>query len=165
MHQPIKDNLEEYLKGSGEREISQDFAAHLASCRACADELGMIQEQARVLRVLRPAADLEPRPGFYARVMEQIEKQAGDSFWSIFLEPAFGRRLAIASAALVLLLGTYLISTEPGDHGWTPAPVAVVQPDNPGTDISAPDDVTLPGPDSLQQQRDAVLVNLASYQE
>ena len=163
MHQPIRDNLEEYLNGWNDREIPQDFDAHLASCRACAEELRIIQQQMNMLRVLRPAADVEPRQGFYARVIDRIEKQGSDSFWSIFLEPAFGRRLAIASAALVLLLGTYLVSTEPGDHGFTPSAVAVVQPDAP--DVGVPDDVTLPGPDSLQQQRDAVLVNLASYQE
>ena len=160
MHQPIKDNLEEYLKGSGEREISQDFTAHLASCRACADELRIIQRQAQMLQVLRPG-DVEPRAGFYARVIERIEKQGSDSIWSIFLEPAFGRRLAIASVALVLLLGAYLISTEPGDHGLTPPPVIAVQQGDPAPAV--PD--TPPGPDSLQQQRDAVLVNLASYQE
>ena len=166
MHQPIKDNLEEFLKGSGEREISPEFATHLASCRACADEIHMIQQQAQMLRVLQPAADLEPRPGFYARVMERIEKQAGDSFWSIFLEPTFGRRLAIASAALVLLLGTYLISTEPGDQGLTAAPaVAEMQSGNSGATAPIPENASSPGPDSIQQQRDAVLVNLASYQE
>lgn len=160
MHQPIRDNLEEYLNGSNDREIPQDFAAHLTSCSACVEELRIIQQQTQMLRTLRPG-DLEPRAGFYARVMDRIENQGSDSFWSIFLEPAFGRRLAIASAALVLLLGTYLVSTEPGDHGLTP--VAVMQPGAP--DVATNDDVTLPGPDSLQQQRDAVLVNLASYQE
>lgn len=159
MHQPIRDSLEEYLKGSGDREISQEFTAHLASCKACADELGIIERQTVMLRVLRPGPDVEPRPGFYARVIERIEKQGTDSFWSIFLEPAFGRRLAIASLALVLLLGAYLISTEPGDHGLSPAPMVAVQ------EGPTPDDVTLPGPDTPQQQRDAVLVNLASYQE
>src|SRR5438105_7767104 len=110
MHQPVRDNLEEYLNGSNDREIPQDFAAHLASCSACVEELRIIQQQTQMLRTLRPG-DLEPRAGFYARVMDRIEKQGSDSFWSIFLEPAFGRRLAIASAALVLLLGTYLVST------------------------------------------------------
>ena len=164
MHQPIRDNLEGYLNGSNDGETPQDFAAHLASCSACAEELHIMQQQTQMLRVLRAGGDLEPRAGFYARVMDRIEKQGSDSFWSIFLEPAFGRRLAIASAALVLLLGTYLVSTEPGDHGLTPSSVAVMQqPDAP--DVVPSDDVTLPGPDSLQQQRDAVLVNLASYQE
>ena len=156
MHQPIKEGLENYLNGSGDRGISQDFTAHLASCKACADELLLIQEQSRLLRSLR-AAEVEPRPGFYARVMERIEQQADSSIWSIFLRPSFGRRIAIASAALVVLMGTYLVSTEPGSAGLPPSDAAVVSTTLP--------EGSVPAEDSLQQQRNAVLVNLASYHE
>jgi anti-sigma factor RsiW len=156
MHQPIREGLEDYLNGSGDREISQDFAAHLASCRACANQLDLIREQAGLLRVLRPVEDAEPRPGFYARVMDRLENQVDSSIWSIFLRPSFGRRIAIASAALVLLMGTYLVSTEPGERGVSTNPVV---------STSRYVDESVPPGDSLQQQRDAVLVNLASYPE
>jgi len=146
MHQPIREGLEDYLKGSGDRVISQDFTAHLASCKDCAEELRLVQNQAQSLRLLR--AGEEPRPGFYARVIDRIERQTDLSIWSIFLRPTFGRRIAIASAALALLMGAYLVSTEPGDHERLSNPTVVTTAD-----------------ESLQQQRDAVLVNLASYHE
>ena len=155
MHQPIRESLEEYLKAPGDREISQDFAAHVASCKTCAEELRLIEEQARLLRVLRPSEEAEPRPGFYARVIDRIESQADSSIWSIFLRPSFGRRIAIASAALALLMGTYLVSTEPGEHGLSKSPIVVTSGQN----------GSLTAEDSLDQQRDAVLVNLASYHE
>jgi len=72
---------------------------------------------------------------------------------------------AATALPVVLLLGTYLISTEPGDHGLTPMSLAAVQQDDSAADVTPAMDVTLPGPNTLQQQRDAVLVNLASYQE
>ena len=147
MHQPIREGLEEYLNGAGDRAIPRDFTAHLATCKDCADELRLIQDQAQSLRLLR--AGEEPRPGFYARVMDRIERQTDLSIWSIFLRPSFGRRIAIASATLALLMSVYLVSTEPGDREYSSSSPAVV---------TASDD-------SVQQQRDAVLVNLASYRE
>src|SRR5579872_7309278 len=58
----------------------------------------------------RFAADL--RPGFYARVMERIEAEGPISIWNLFIESAFGRRIAVASLALALLVGVYLVSSE-----------------------------------------------------
>jgi predicted anti-sigma-YlaC factor YlaD len=156
MHQPIRDNLEDYLKGSAPK-VPQAFHAHLVACEECASELRLLEAQANMLRSLRSDPDVGPSPGFYARVMQRVEEQAPVSIWSIFLQPSFGRRLAIASATLVVLLGTYLITTEPGDQiiAVTP-PVAVT---------AAPE--TGGAQDSLQQQRrrDAVLVDLASFHE
>jgi len=151
MHQPIRDNLEEYLKGFGERKAPPEFTAHLASCRQCSDELLMMDRQTRLLRSLSAGEEMDPRPGFYARVMERIEAQTDSSIWSVFLQPAFARRLAVASATLALLLGTYLIGTEPGEQ---PGPAAVVATQS----VPFADDAQ-----HVDQQRDAVLVNLASY--
>jgi predicted anti-sigma-YlaC factor YlaD len=160
MHQPIRDNLEDYLKGSIQQ-VPQAFHAHLVACEECANELRLLESQANMLRSLRSVEDVVSIPGFYARVMERIEDQGRVSVWSIFLQPSFGRRLAIASATLVLLLGTYLVTTEPGDQGAASSPSVA-------TDI-----VSMPAPeagavdDSLQQQRqrNAVLVDLASFHE
>src|SRR5579872_6658123 len=58
----------------------------------------------------RFAADL--RPGFYARVMERIEAEGPISIWNLFIESAFGRRIAVASLALALLVGVYLVTSE-----------------------------------------------------
>src|SRR5690349_12085842 len=102
MHQPIKDNLEEYLRGSAHL-VPQAFHAHLEACEECASELRLLETQAMMLRSLRSSSEAAPRPGFYARVMERVEEQGRTSIWSVFLLPSFGRRLAIASAALVVL--------------------------------------------------------------
>ena len=144
MHQPVKDNLEEYLNRRGDREMPGEMAAHLQECLNCAKELEQIEKQSVMLRMtLR--AECEPRPGFYARVMDRIDRQADNSIWAVLLRPTFGRRIAIVSAALVMLLGSYLVTSERS------APAAIQQ------EISQES--------SLPQQRDAVLVNLASYHE
>jgi predicted anti-sigma-YlaC factor YlaD len=159
MHQPIRDNLEDYLKGSIQQ-VPQAFHAHLVACEECASELRLLETQANMLRSLRSVEGVVPIPGFYARVMERVEDQGKASIWSIFLQPSFGRRLAIASATLVVLLGTYLVTTEPGDQSLASIP-------------SVATDIVMPAPEanavdaSLQQQRqrNAVLVDLASFHE
>ena len=145
MHQPVKDNLEGYLNRHGDREMPGEMAAHLRACRSCATELEQIEKQSVMFRMTLRASDCEPRPGFYARVLDRIERQTDTSIWAVLLMPAFGRRIAIAAAALVVLLGSYLVSSERS----APAPAQL--------EISQ--ESTLP------QQRDAVLVNLASYHE
>ena len=157
MHEPIKDSLEEYLNGCREN-VPQEFYAHLRSCEACASELKLLELHSGLLRTLRHEEDLEPRAGFYARVMDRIENDSRSSIWSVFLQPRFGRRLAIASAALVLLLTTYLVTTEPGGPEFAPATAAVMS--TTASDFAGPQDTP-----QQQQERDAVLVNLASYHE
>jgi anti-sigma factor RsiW len=146
MHHQIRESLENYLKGSAS-DVPAEFHAHLGECSECAGELRSIEAQSQLLRSLRDARGMEPRAGFYARVMERIEAQPA-SIWSVFLEPKFGFRLAVASAALAALLGTYLVTSEPSGPESGSAPVVV------STDIP-----------QQQQQRDAVLVDLASYHQ
>lgn len=154
MHQPIREHLEDYLKGAS-RSIPPEFGAHLASCEGCASEVRLMEQQSRALRSLG-APQFEPCAGFYARVMERIEAQQY-SMWSVFLERRFGLRLAVASAALALLMGVYLMSSDPG--GMLSSGPSVVF-----TDTSAPEASVQP--ELVQQhQRDAVLVDLASYHE
>jgi len=154
MHQPVRDNLEEYLKGST-REIPQEFHAHLAACEDCANELRLYESQAEMLRLLQlDAEQIDPRAGFYGRVMDRIEQEGRSSIWSALLQPNFGRRLAMASAVLVMLLGTYFVTTEARE----PAVVS--------SDVAMSDVQPAANQDSQQQrQRDAVLVNLAAYHE
>jgi hypothetical protein len=163
MHQPIRNHLETYLSyssgasngNSQEQRIPQEFHAHLAACRSCAQEVQVLANHAQLLRASQHAEQLELRPGFYARVLERIERQRKpDSFWSVFLEPSFGKRLAYACTALVLVLGTYLVSSEPGDQ--LTAPIVVVSQDQASPNVDG----------SIQpKDRDAVLVNLASFHE
>jgi hypothetical protein len=143
MHLPVSDNLEEYLSRRGDCEMPGEMAAHLQECRSCVRELAQIEEQAAMLRSLR-AGTCEPSPGFYARVMDRIDR-TDDSIWAVLLMPALGRRIVIASSALVLLLGSYLITSEA--ETTPPSPQEIGQQN------------------TLPQQRDAVLVSLASYRE
>ncbi len=93
--------------------------------------------------------------------MERIEAQPA-SIWSVFLDRKFGLRLAVASAVLVALLGTYLVTSEPGGPEFASSP-AVVLTDSPRStqaSLQQPDDGL-----QQKQQRDAVLVDLASYHQ
>ena len=163
MHQPVKDNLEEYLKDVGgkfTRPLPPDMEAHLASCGECVGKLSQLEQQSVALRSLRARDDLEPRTGFYARVMQRIEEaRATNSVWSAFLDPVFAKRLIYASATLVLLLGTYLVSTESGDMTAGYQPTAIVAPTHQIATAADEPENTSP------QERDAVLVNLAAYHE
>jgi hypothetical protein len=159
MHQPIRDGLEEYLKGST-RKIPPEFEAHLAACEGCANELQGLRTQAQMLRSLRSEGELEPRAGFYARVRERIDAEERSSIWSVFLDPRFGRRLAVAAASLAMLLGAYLVTTERGGLEFASAPTVVM------TDTPQPAEAAVEQDTPQQQQdRNAVLVDLASYHE
>jgi hypothetical protein len=111
-----------------------------------------MQAQARLFGSIRPAAEVEPPAGFYARVMERIESQRRVSIWTVFSESPFGRQIAFASLVLAVLMGTYMVSTEPGEE--------IALRDSPAAEQVTP----VLGPNQ-QQDRDAVLVNLATYQE
>jgi predicted anti-sigma-YlaC factor YlaD len=108
MHREIYEHLEDVLSGS-----PPDLAArHLQSCAECRDEVGVMRAQAKLVQQLKAPADLEPRAGFYARVLERIEAEGPVSIWNLFVESAFGRRIAVASVALALVLSVYLVSSE-----------------------------------------------------
>ena len=164
MHDPIRDNLEDYLRGSADK-IPQEFQAHLASCGDCATELRLLELQSEVLRSLRPDEEMEPRAGFYARVMDRIENEGRSSIWSVLLQPSVGRRMAVACATMVVLLGTYFVATELSEPMVAVAPsVADVAPVLP--EIEAPRLQTVRENNAqVERQRDAVLVNLASFHE
>jgi predicted anti-sigma-YlaC factor YlaD len=153
MHRSIRDHLEEVLAGSrddGSRGLARgsEVAEHLKNCEECGGQVEAMREQALLLRHLRSEA--EPRPGFYARVMERIEAEGPASIWNVFIESTFSRRVAMASMALALLFGVYVVTAEQNEH----ATITV--------DGNASNQVwNQPGtPD-----RDAILVNLVTYQE
>jgi hypothetical protein len=153
MHRPVKDHLEEYLAEPENGRVLKEVQAHLESCGDCVRELSALQEQHGMLQAIRPNRVEEPAPGFYARVMSRIEKQEEDSVWSVFLEPVFGKRLAYVCGALVLLLGTYLVSTEPAEHMTPTSDIVLSQPSD------SMDGQVQP------RQRDAVLVNLVTFKD
>jgi hypothetical protein len=156
MHKPIKERLEEYLRGAGEQGHLVEFRAHLGSCGSCREEVGAMEAQARLLRVLGKAEKIEPAAGFYARVMEIIETRRVVSLGNAFLEPAFERRLIFASLAAVILLGSYLFYTEQRPSFEASSPVTIM--------AAEPLDQDRFGADP-QSDREAVLLSLASYQE
>jgi hypothetical protein len=156
MHQLIKDHLEEYLRDTGTGKVPPEFRSHLASCKACAQETELLAAQGLLFRSALAVNDAEPSPGFYARVMNRVEEERRDeSIWAVLLEPAFGRRLAIACGTLALLLGTYMASTERAEHPMTPSGVVMSDDRNSTVDNGS----AAPG------QRDAVLVNLVTYRD
>src|SRR6202162_4299577 len=110
MHREIRNHIEDVLTGA-ESVLGRQ---HLSECEDCRAQLLRMREHASLLRELRPpdGAEMEPRAGFYARVMERIEAEGPISIWNLFIESAFGRRIAVASMALALLLGIYLVSAE-----------------------------------------------------
>ena len=97
--------------------------------------------------------------------MDRIEAEGRASIWSILLEPAVGRRLAVACATLVLLLGTYFVATEMSEPMIAVAPSIAATASPITADSSTPQTATDEDSPQQQQQRDAVLVNLASFHE
>ena len=165
MHRVVEENLEEVLRGT-----SAAAAAHLAECADCREEVGAMRDQSALLRTLRARAEeLEPRAGFYARVMERIEAQTPVSIWNLFFDSMFGRRIAMASLALALLLGVYLVSTDQPERqfAYIPDSIEPVEvlpvPVISGQFVALHDDagVMMPG----EPNDDSVLVNLVTYRE
>jgi predicted anti-sigma-YlaC factor YlaD len=152
MHREVRDRLEDILAGghAGNSGVAWDKARHLDECAECRNNLAAMRDQQRLLRSLRLSEEVEPRAGFYARVIERIESQGAASIWSLFFDSPVGRGLAMASMVLALSVGVYLVSSERGAE-----PVG-------GGVLTAPDSgAMLTG----SPDRDAVLVNLVTYRE
>jgi anti-sigma factor RsiW len=157
MHQPIREGLEAYL--SGERATPQlaEFNAHLSHCAECRASVEAMTQQSQLLQSMRPEQPFDPTPGFYARVLERIESQGSDSFWSIFLEPMFGKRFGYAAFAVFLILsGVALVGGQDSvSASSTPEAVlathAMAYPPAPGLD--------------QQHDRDVVFAKLASWSD
>lgn len=160
MHPVMRDRLEKALAGTPDEVVRK----HLSECAECSAEFDFMKEQSEALRLLRAPVEMEPRAGFYARVMERIEAE-GVSIWELFFESVFGRRIAIASLALALLFGIYLYTAE------RPEDAMVASSDDPADVIPAPDLSTLPQVQSVglggavTPDPDSVLVNLVTYRE
>jgi anti-sigma factor RsiW len=161
MHREIRDHIENVLAGSEPE--------HLAGCEECRSEVQGMQEHTALLRELRAPESFvaEPRAGFYARVMERIEAEGPISIWNLFIESAFGRRIAVASMALAILLGVYLVTSERSAEDPMVAvqqvqlqPLVVVGEDGPARIITQMDQSP-----AGQSSEDAVLADLVSYQE
>jgi hypothetical protein len=113
-------------------------------------------DHARMLRLLSAAEEVEPLPGFYARLLGTIETQRNAGTWAMFAEPGFARRLTYAALTAVVILGSYFIYSEQQTQLQAASPASFLAADPIGG--------TQVGMDP-QRDREMVLVSLASYQE
>ena len=152
MHEPIIGSIEEYLSGVRIPQVED----HLQQCEECRVELALMLEHSSLLRSLQPNEGAEPLAGFYGRVMNRIETQAKPSIWTLFGESLFARRLAVASMAFVLILSAGFLANPPGEvfaPGGSPEVIIAAEPDEAG----------LPLGNDQQKDREAILVQLATY--
>lgn len=153
MQQPIRGKLEDYLSGMDE-ENRREFDALLAEDDESRRQVEEMQRHSNLLRTLRAPDEMDPSPGFYARVMDRIESERPVSVWDVFLEPMFAKRVAYASLALLLVLGFLTVSVETGPDVYASSPEVILS--------EAPVSPAL-GVDQ-QRDRNVVLVNLATYE-
>jgi hypothetical protein len=145
-----------------------------AADEATRREVTAYRETAGMLHALQCPEDApQPSANFYARIMERIEaERASNSFWSIFLNPQFSRRLVFASAALLILLGVTLATTDSTNVGLfgTAAPELVeAQMFGGGQDIavetaSQPIEAGLVSHDDAEGH-DQILATLTTFQQ
>ncbi len=159
MHRSVEDHIEEFLEGRLSGVARESFESHVAVCRQCHDLAVQMQSHSELLHCLSAPAELEPSPGFYARVMRRVDSEARPSFWSLLLDPIFLRRLVYASASLVILMGVFLLATEPVHHELASTPVhALAQPSAAQLNSEQP-----ASPENVQQGRDSLLITLATF--
>jgi predicted anti-sigma-YlaC factor YlaD len=125
MHQTIQDGLEDFLADACDRVERARIEAHLQQCAECRHEVDMMKEMAGLFETLRSSDAPVPSPGFSAGVTALIERQRSESFWIGFLEPVFGRRLALASLLVLAMLGTVLMSRET-EYATGPSPEMIL---------------------------------------
>jgi hypothetical protein len=83
---------------------------HFAKCRSCRDAAQELLVARKVFRGVSPRTE-EPGPWFVTRVMAAIaakEKELSEARKTWLAVPRFASRLALASAALLLLASTWL---------------------------------------------------------
>jgi len=153
MHGSIRDRLEDLLAARGAAGEHTDLATHLSACAECSRELTTMKAQAELLHRWRTPEELEPAPGFYARVLQRIEERTKASMWGALLYSPFTKRLVYASLTLALMLGTYVITQESRDgHLGGGASIVAQDVREEAPVIGSPD-----------EQRDAVLANFAAH--
>jgi predicted anti-sigma-YlaC factor YlaD len=153
MHEPLKGRIEDYLHGG---DHLPDVEQHLAHCQSCSAEASQMKKQVEMLRLLKSPGEIVPDAAFYARLMNRIETQAKPSIWNIFGESIFAKRLAYASITFVVLLGTYFVSSTTNDQQLANSSPEMLMSIDPH-----PMEVGV----DPQKDREAILVNLTTYQE
>ena len=119
MHAVIINDLEQYLSGRLPPSALDRFQAHLRTCGACREEVAEVHESSGILRSLKPAGDAAPPPYFVAKIMQTVAGLPSPSFWSMFGDFAFARRVVFAALLTMAVLGSVLVSRE---HAYAPNP-------------------------------------------
>ena len=131
MHAVIIESLEEYLSGSLDPGTLRETEAHLAACPSCREEVRAMQDLSGMFVSLRADEVVEPTPGFYTRVVEQVGRSKPAPWFAglLGLDMAFGRRLVFASLLLMAVMGSYLVTHEAGVQVG-PSPEAILAQQN-----------------------------------
>ena len=153
MHRSVRGRLEYLLANRGNACGHRQVSAHLASCAKCSSEISLMQEQAALLKSLRAPAELDPSPGFYARVVQLIEDQKA-TMWGAFICSPFAKRLLYASLSVAVMLGTYVVTQEARDGHLLGVQTVIAQ--------NGHYDAPVTGDQS--EQRDAVLENFVIHE-
>jgi anti-sigma factor RsiW len=161
MDRYIEQNLEGYLGGTLDADRQSEFARRLAASDEYTREMvARFADHGRMLRESLSTGDaMEPAPGFYARVVRRIDSQRVTDWWAAFLEPQFTTRLAVASLALLFLLGVTMVTTEEDPLVAAATPIEIMA--EPASELASSDFTAEMPPEG----RDIVLVDLATYQE
>ena len=160
MHESVRSQLEDILQGRLKPGAKAAVAEHLKSCPACTAELGQMSLQADVLRSLKAPEVPELSAGFYARVLQRVETQGRPSFWSLLLDPVFGRRLVYATASMFLLMASFLLATSGNEPELAQTPVHMMaQPE------ATPAAMRVGVGEDVQQDREHFLATMATFSE
>lgn len=125
----------------------------------------MMTQHSALLRSLRSPESVEPFPGFYARVMDRVQTQAKPSAWALFGESMFAKRMAIASLTFMLLLSAAFLANPPGEvHAPAFSPEAIIAT-SPEAIMAAEQEEPMPLGTDQQRDREAILVQLATYSD
>ena len=154
MHQVIQDGLEDFLAGACNRADQARIESHLEQCGECRREIDTMKDLSEMFSTLRSPDPPVPSPGFYARLTTLIETQQPDLPWAAFLEPVFGRRLALACLLVMATLGTVLMSRET-EYAVGPTPEMILAAEREAPALEA-------GP---LLDRDQMLFTLASHKQ
>jgi predicted anti-sigma-YlaC factor YlaD len=138
----------------------REIENHLASCEECRRTLERMRRQSALFQTLQPAAEIDPAPGFYARVLDRIESQRIPSVWDLLIEPVFARRLAYVSLTLLAILGVFMFTADgvgdPSELVFSSHSPEVILAEEPVVPVLG---------DDVDHDRSVVLVNLATYQD
>jgi hypothetical protein len=136
MHDIVEREFEDHLVGMASRE----FTAHLAVCGECREEVEGMTQVSSLLGSLRSDAPMDPTLGFSSRVLRNVAERKNRSVWGLFaVDPAFTRRLALASLLGLAVFSGYLATQDDGAVPARHTPEAVMASHDPSLPPDNPD--------------------------